>query len=808
MSRLRKILGLDVSAYDRPNQPWVCGHNCSGRACQLGPDKQGKCQATGECLPRRAGDRWHCTRTPELGGPCPGGPNPDGTCACAVPPCQPVRTLRSRRGIASIATVAVTIGALFFILGGRSPDRWISPGPLTAAHATTEAACSSCHQISGDAATSGIGRLIANHPATSARCVACHDLGTQPLLPHGRPANAFNSAHDIPHVAQSGSTAPLILAAARIARSPITNVSIECTTCHNEHRGRDSELNKIDDHQCQVCHQATFKSFAQGHPDFGNYPYKRRTRIIFDHASHLQKHFLEPGSSASAPTSCLDCHIPADTQGKMLVKSFAKSCAACHDSQIQGAGRAGAKGIAFFAIPGLDVKTLEAKGHSIGQWPEFAEGPLNPFIKLLLSSDPTAVADLSEIGGLNLIDLAAASDRQLDAAARTAWRIKSLFFDLTTEGQSALIKRLEAVSGRSGVSPAMIAQLPGEALLAAKNAWWPDLFIEIPNFRRGTLPPLPVSLNHIPSVSSGAEKPKIPAGDDNILDDAPAAKPAVKSSSKDSILDDDILGPAKTSPVPAATGRKPANDDILGDTIVVEPASTPAVKPPHPTDDILGDLGDATPSSAPPPAKSVPVPKVTLIEAEEWVSSGGWYRPDAEFILYYRPGGHADPFIKAWIDAAGHLADENGKAVLKTIAAPKSPGLCIKCHSVDETPEGKLITQWEPARFDPRKHEATKFNHTAHFSLLSEHGCQTCHVLAPQNDYRASYAETTPVGTYHSNFQALAKATCASCHQSEIAGESCQLCHNYHQGLISTGKLHNASTQIELPPAIVPSKKL
>jgi hypothetical protein len=107
---------------------------------------------------------------------------------------------------------------------------------------------------------------------------------------------------------------------------------------------------------------------------------------------------------------------------------------------------------------------------------------------------------------------------------------------------------------------------------------------------------------------------------------------------------------------------------------------------------------------------------------------------------------------------------------------------------------------WRSARFDTKSHEATKFSHTAHFSLLNENGCQTCHVLAPEADYQASYADGATM--HHSNFQAMSKETCATCHQNTVAGNSCQLCHNYHQGLFGHGKLPVSTLRVrQVAPA-------
>ena len=54
-----------------------------------------------------------------------------------------------------------------------------------------------------------------------------------------------------------------------------------------------ADLTAIDNVACQTCHQQRYESFAGDHPDFGIWPYERRTRIAFNHASHRDKHFVE-----------------------------------------------------------------------------------------------------------------------------------------------------------------------------------------------------------------------------------------------------------------------------------------------------------------------------------------------------------------------------------------------------------------------------------------------------------------------------------------------------------------------------------
>jgi hypothetical protein len=97
MSEKLPAPGFDSHSYERPNQKWICGHAAEGKACRLGPEGRGRCQATFECAPvlemkpGEAKGRWRCTRP---GGACETGPLPDGTCCRPIPRCSPVPTLR------------------------------------------------------------------------------------------------------------------------------------------------------------------------------------------------------------------------------------------------------------------------------------------------------------------------------------------------------------------------------------------------------------------------------------------------------------------------------------------------------------------------------------------------------------------------------------------------------------------------------------------------------------------------------------------------------------------------------------------
>ncbi|MDI1319008.1 MAG: cytochrome c3 family protein, partial [bacterium] len=472
---------------------------------------------------------------------------------------------------------------------------------------------------------------------------------------------------------------------------------------------------QMSDQQCQVCHQGQFASFGDGHPEFTDYPYERRTRLHFDHTAHLQNHFLLRQVVARAPTSCSSCHEPAGDGRQMLVRDFAQSCAKCHAGQIEGEGRAGAKGLVFLRLPEFDTNALQAAGEPVGEWPAFCEGGLTPFMRWMLEGDVVARDALGVLGPANLADLSAATPMQKAAAARLLWSVKGLLADLVAQGQGVMLRRMASPTktGRTG-------QLPADSLLAVQQAWLPNLLKEVAAYRRGEKPALPVraapATASLPAAKPGAAKP---AADDDLLSDAPAA------------------------PVPAAV------------TV-----------------------------AAPPPASPSPA-LIEMDDAELRVAEGGWYRRDETYTLYYRPDGHADSFLTAWLDATAGDPSSSARAIFAQLSDPQAPGLCMKCHSVDTTKSGTLVN-WLPARPEPNHHKFTFFKHAAHFSLMGDQGCKTCHALDAKADYAAAFGTNRDPAIFHSNFAPLSKDTCATCHQPGAAGASCQQCHNYHTGTLQT----------------------
>src|SRR5262249_50853580 len=139
---------------------------------------------------------------------------------------------------------------------------------------------------------------------------------------------------------------------------------------------------------------------------------------------------------------------------------------------------------------------------------------------------------------------------------------------------------------------------------------------------------------------------------------------------------------------------------------------------------------------------------------KKWLEAGGWYRNDRDFTVRYRPTRHADAFLRAWLDLAAGLREENRSArrILEILSQPMSPGHCIKGHALaPATPVGPLtlaaggtstadgkdeekgpaVVRWTARRSDPYERAFTKFTHTTHFSVLRQvESCSSCHLLA------------------------------------------------------------------------------
>ncbi len=491
MTRRLQQTDFDQSIYERPDREWICGH--TGRPCALGPDVKGHCNTTHECVPAREGDRWRCTRTAPFGGECERGPLPDGSCCNPIATCQPRRNLRAKRGRTVRVVVALTVGVLAIFLGGDGALDFVHPGPVTKHHGTIEGDCVRCHAAGAGGFSHWIGMAFAEteRASDSERCLECHDLGASNLLPHSLPAVELAETTARFREREIEGSAPLRVTLASLgpARSVRAGAELTCAVCHQEHQGVDHELTSLSNDQCQVCHAIQFDRFEEDHPALGLYPHGRRTRIAFDHATHIEEYF--PGEERE-DISCVTCHAPDATGRTMDVNEFATSCADCHDGDVRSAG---STGIAFLNLPAIDARGLRRSGIDPGQWPAIERArPPSPFIGLLLagdsrwqSDDPAATSD-----AMTRADNAASLDpEERQQVGRWVWAYKSLLLELRNDGHRTIANRIasDAITADAlgpGDRANLLSGIDRALVASTVDTWFPDLEREMSVFDRVT----------------------------------------------------------------------------------------------------------------------------------------------------------------------------------------------------------------------------------------------------------------------------------------------------------------------------------
>ena len=607
----------------------------------------------------------------------------------------------------------------------------IDAGTVNAGHAEVEA-CADCH-IAFDRGPIGWMKAAfadADPKADNQKCLACHKWGEDSLNAHTLPredlADLIGKFDEL--VKTSPATPPWTLEASRTI-FPVPreahNGFLACGACHKEHEGEDSDLLQVSNARCQSCHQLTFTSFSDGHPSFGDYPYLRRTRIIFDHDSHNRKNFPEKRKQGvKAPDTCNSCHSPDGTGRFMLTQEFAVTCARCHSEDIIGETVAGPKGTPIIAVPELDLETLQERGIAIGEWPETPLAfDVSPYTKLLVASNPIIADDLATIAETDLQDLTDASDVELQAVARVAWSIKGLLFDLIISGMGVLESRIEASLNNAldtDTVGRLVGHIPQDVIAAAGSAWFPNLKQEVVAYREATAGD---------GLSPGIQGDD---ADDDLSNDQPAGSIEQNEAAV-------ILAQAGTIEVEELPGSDPtAENEALG---------------------------------------------LPTLDPEEWASAGGWYRKD--FILYYRPVGHEDVVLRTWLDISarsfGTPAERYGDELFQLLADKNTPGKCSKCHSVDQQPGGGLEMNWGPFKPVIGEKHFTSFVHSTHFSSVGDEGCITCHRLNDDPNYQESFKHRDP-NQFVANFAPMNQEVCADCHIAESAGDNCTQCHRYHVG--------------------------
>jgi hypothetical protein len=228
---------------------------------------------------------------------------------------------------------------------------------------------------------------------------------------------------------------------------------------------------------------------------------------------------------------------------------------------------------------------------------------------------------------------------------------------------------------------------------------------------------------------------------------------------------------------------KPVSPDAAAKAAAKVPAAAPA-----PANAPAAAPVDSGTAAAEPRARAAPVISIeSKVDPEAWAEYGGWYRQD--YAIFYRPTGHKDKFIYSWLFLTGPQAPKGDRsppaAVFDFLASKEAPGACTKCHSVDDIRGIGRVVNFSPPKIETKHGRFTNFIHEPHFGVLENRGCLTCHNLEKGRPYLQSFEHGDPKN-FVSNFGAVKKDLCQTCHTSSMARQDCLLCHKYHVNGVTT----------------------
>ena len=741
--RLLKWRGFRKYSYGADNRDWVCQNFGTDDGCRSGPTSDGVCM-TGNCKPRR--------------------------------------TSMAKRGLFSYWTGALALSIIIILLTLSSGNRFLMPGPLTSTHRAIEN-CTGCHKGVSDGHFGWMGAVLraATPGKDSKACLSCHKMTRNALNPHGHGLNELNDMSRKALNSTEVSTSDLTSAVGRTIFPVGARYSdgIHCSTCHREHQGSGADLKLVSNARCQACHQKQFNSLRNGHPVFKKYPAKQRTHINFDHNSHFNKHIpkliAEGDRTKTIPKHCTGCHAANPGDGQMAVKPFAEICSSCHLNQILGTERAsGPKGIAFLTLPGLDVASLRKKGADIGKWPEGSEAEITPFMKFLMGSSDEVGKLLAYVEELDLLDLENASRKDISNVEGLVWQIKLLIQAISTSGVSGpLSKAIFASAKKSDPSwlGRLSAALPRDVLISARREWLADLEPELKKHKRR----LQAKLNTPLKKSTGRPPPIVKKINPRLGKIKNRGRGTTNAGEwRINELGELIKGDEEPAHSEGSADEETVPDDQGGEGTVQKEGGKTGDK----DLDAEGKREGKQNDDAPPVAEKN---KEEIKDAESWAEFGGWYRQD--YSIYYLPQGHADGFLRAWLDfTAGrdkNDASNPGASIFAQLTDKDAQGQCVKCHSVEADQDGRLSVKWQPMRAEMKKGRFTSFSHLPHIGLTDKRGCLTCHEMDRDAKSQATYKGHN-ADVFSPNFKQITRKKCLSCHSPGMVRDDCQLCHKYH----------------------------
>ena len=737
-------------------------------------------------------------------------------------PILKMRSLRKRRGIFSFSMTALTLGFLLIGFNSRWSKEFIAPGPLSSPHGQIlgklgSDRCAACHESAnqsfGDWAMTAVGFSAdstghgsdGTHRGAlhqSQLCMKCHGDSFDSSLalnPHGVSVELLDELTKKAGGDWSSGVTQVVAAGLGMSHGG----SIACSACHREHHGNVG-LSQLTDQQCQSCHQQTFHSFEEGHPEFSSAPQERRQRIAFDHGTHLNKHF--PANKTHF--DCAQCHIDDPTIDAKLTAPFEQSCGACHDQQIVDSGE---RGWAMFTLPMIDMKAVEQHGLRVGNWPMLAtgdfDGPLPPMMGVLLWADADCRAVLERLGDdFEFGDIDPGDRNSVADAVDLVWGIKRLLRDLAIGGREAIREKFTRSTGRdiSGERlTKMLAGLDPMIFAATAKRWLPDLERDLATVggskavsQSGHQLRRRSETNLFAATVQGRLAPQ------ELLAENPLLGESFETTEPVSVPET-LASPPSESSLDLSARPRPPKVAAGSELLVENPLSSPNASSLSLDSQASAALATSEDRRSDRDSRSslalkIPQEIQIISRATGAAFRPGWFRSDSRFEIGYRPAQHADALVKSWSDfaAAGNTVgganrsdwamDRLFAAVTETTAA----GNCRSCHTVDQQAAGGYEFQWCSDRRDFGEARFTKFSHRPHLILPQLQDCNYCHRMDESKSLVGSFDgfESMVPTEFSSNFHPSTKADCAACHRKGHTESGCMQCHNYHVGRKRTAR--------------------
>ncbi len=749
------------------------------------------------------------------------------------------RSLRKRRGIFSFAMTALTLGFLLIAFNSPWSKELIAPGPLSSPHGQIlgklgSDRCAACHQAADQSfgqwmmAAAGISSAnetgsVAGHDGhagdmgmhQSQLCMKCHGETFDAALalnPHGASVELLE---EMTLKAGGGGWASDLTKTVATGLGMSHGNSIACNACHREHHGNVS-LSQLTDQQCQSCHQQTFHSFENGHPEFSVAPQARRQHIAFDHGSHLNKHF----PSKKTSFDCAQCHVDDLANNAKLTAPFEQSCGACHQQQIADSGD---RGWAMFALPMIDMEAVKQHGLNVGNWPMAAtgdfDGPLPPMMGVLLAADSKSNAVLQRLGDdFAFGDIDPDDKASVGDAVELVWGIKRLLNDLAVGGRNSLRAKLSYVTGKDVSDEELTQILTGldpQIFAATAKRWLPDLERDLAAFGGdNAVSQSDRQLRQHPNAKLNVGLVQGLLATQELLVENPLSGRSFEASSRTESIDaeplededeDEVAGynndSVKSDPVNSTAVRRKAYVPPAGSELLVANPLQPGGEFSRSADSSVADSPSRSASAKPnsvdsnrkkksPLALKLPDEIQIFAQASQVTFTPGWYRSDSRFVIGYRPAEHADALAKSWSDFAAAATVATGESgghaamdrLFAAVTSSSGVGSCRSCHTVDRQADGGFEFQWTSKGRDTGEAQFTKFAHRPHLILPQLQDCKYCHRMDESKSLVGTFDgfDSMVATELTSNFHPSTKADCAACHRRGHTDSGCLQCHNYH----------------------------